>query len=111
MDGRTGGQTDGRTHGYQRETILSRHHRMAGYNNWNGYTEPFSTREITFVASDFFFKFFECMHCCQMSILLKPICCLHANKRQKDCLWKQRTHYRLENGSLGFIETLVKKLL
>ena len=27
------------------------------------------------------------------------------NKRQKDCLWKQRTHYGLENGSLGFIET------
>ena len=24
------------------------------------------------------------------------------NKRQKDCLWKQRTHNRLENGSLGF---------
>ena len=21
------------------------------------------------------------------------------NRRQKDCLWKQRTHYRLENGS------------
>ena len=23
-----------------------------------------------------------------------------SNKRQKDCLWKQRTHYGLENGSL-----------
>ena len=23
-----------------------------------------------------------------------------------DCLWKQRTHYRLENMSFGFIETL-----
>ena len=31
------------------------------------------------------------------------------NKRQKDCLWKQRTHYRLENGSLSFIETLHKQ--
>ena len=31
------------------------------------------------------------------------------NKRQKDCLWKQRTHYRLENESLGFIETLDKQ--
>ena len=31
------------------------------------------------------------------------------HKRQKDCLWKQRTHYRLENGSLGFIETLHKQ--
>ena len=30
-------------------------------------------------------------------------------KRQKDCIWKQRTHYRLENGSLGFIETLHKQ--
>ena len=30
------------------------------------------------------------------------------SKRQKDCLWKQRTLYRLENGSLGFIETLHK---
>ena len=30
------------------------------------------------------------------------------NKRQNDCLRKQRTHYRLENGSLGFIETLYK---
>ena len=30
-------------------------------------------------------------------------------KRQKDCLWKQRTHYGLENGSLGFIETLHKQ--
>ena len=28
------------------------------------------------------------------------------NKRQKDSLWKQRTHYGIENGSLGFIETL-----
>ena len=26
------------------------------------------------------------------------------NQRQKDSLWKQRTHYRLENGSLGFTE-------
>ena len=25
-----------------------------------------------------------------------------------DCLWKQRTHYKLENGSIGFIETLHK---
>ena len=25
---------------------------------------------------------------------------LKYNKRQKDCLWKQRTHYRLENGRL-----------
>ena len=33
----------------------------------------------------------------------------HLNKRQKDCLWKQRIHYRLENGSLGFIETLHKQ--
>ena len=32
-----------------------------------------------------------------------------ANKRQKDCLWKQRTHYRLENGSLDFIATLHKQ--
>ena len=31
------------------------------------------------------------------------------NKRQKDCLWKHRTHYRSENGSLGFIETLHKQ--
>ena len=31
------------------------------------------------------------------------------NKRLKDCLWKQRTHYRLENQSLGFIETLHKQ--
>ena len=23
-----------------------------------------------------------------------------SNKRQKDCLWKQRAHYGLENGSL-----------
>ena len=28
------------------------------------------------------------------------------NKRQKDCLWKQRAHYGLKNGSLSFIETL-----
>ena len=27
----------------------------------------------------------------------------YVNKRQKDCVWKQRTHYRLENVSLGFI--------
>ena len=26
---------------------------------------------------------------------------------KKDCLWKQRTHYNSENGSLGFIETLI----
>ena len=32
-----------------------------------------------------------------------------SDKRQKDCLWKHRTHYRLENGSLGFIETLHKQ--
>ena len=31
------------------------------------------------------------------------------NKRQKDCLWKQRTHYGSENGSLDFIETLHKQ--
>ena len=31
------------------------------------------------------------------------------NKRQKDCLWKQRTHYRLKNGSLGFTKTLHKQ--
>ena len=31
------------------------------------------------------------------------------NERQKDCLWKQRSHYGLENGSLGFIETLHKQ--
>ena len=31
------------------------------------------------------------------------------NKRQKDCLWKQRTHYGLENRSLDFIETLPKQ--
>ena len=24
-------------------------------------------------------------------------------KCQKECLWKQRTHYGLENGSLGFL--------
>ena len=29
--------------------------------------------------------------------------------RQKDCLWKQSTHYGLENVSLGFIETLHKQ--
>ena len=29
------------------------------------------------------------------------------NKRQKYCLWKQRTHYRLENGSLSFIEIFI----
>ena len=28
----------------------------------------------------------------------------------KDCLWKRRTHYGLENGSLGFIEILHKEL-
>ena len=33
----------------------------------------------------------------------------YTNKRQNDCLLKQRTHYRLENGSLGFIETLHKQ--
>ena len=32
-----------------------------------------------------------------------------SNKRRKDCLWKQRTHDRLENGSLSFIETLHKQ--
>ena len=31
---------------------------------------------------------------------------LHSVLSRKDCLWKQRTHCRLENGSLGFIETL-----
>ena len=30
-------------------------------------------------------------------------------KRQKDCLWKQGGDYILENGSLGFIETLHKQ--
>ena len=30
------------------------------------------------------------------------------NKCQNDCLWKQRSHYRLENVSLGFIENLHK---
>ena len=35
--------------------------------------------------------------------------CIVENKRQKDGLWKQRTHYRSENGSLGFIETLHKQ--
>ena len=33
----------------------------------------------------------------------------YINKRQKDCLWKQRKHYELENGSLVFIETLHKQ--
>ena len=33
------------------------------------------------------------------------------NKHKKDCLWKQRTHYRLENGSLDFTETLHKQSL
>ena len=32
-----------------------------------------------------------------------------SNKRKKDCLWKHRTHYGLENGNLGFIETLHKQ--
>ena len=31
------------------------------------------------------------------------------NKRQKDCLWKQRTYNGLENESLGFIENLHKQ--
>ena len=31
------------------------------------------------------------------------------NKRQKDCLWKQRIHYGIENKSLGFIETFHKQ--
>ena len=32
------------------------------------------------------------------------VCCSddHSNKCQKDCLWKQRTYYRSENGSLGY---------
>ena len=34
---------------------------------------------------------------------------IQLNKHQKDCLWKQRTQYGLENGSLGFIETLHKQ--
>ena len=34
---------------------------------------------------------------------------LNANKHQKDCIWKQETNYGLENGSLGFIETLHKQ--
>ena len=33
---------------------------------------------------------------------------LHCNKRQK-CLLKHRTHYELENRSLGFIETFHKQ--
>ena len=32
-----------------------------------------------------------------------------SNKRQKDYLWNQRTHYALENGSLSVIETLHKQ--
>ena len=32
----------------------------------------------------------------------------YSNKRQKDCLWKERTHYGPENGSLGFIEVSLK---
>ena len=31
------------------------------------------------------------------------------DKRQNDCLWKQRTHYGLENGSPGFIATFHKQ--
>ena len=31
------------------------------------------------------------------------------NKRQKDCFWKQRTHCGLENGNLGFTETIHKQ--
>ena len=31
------------------------------------------------------------------------------NKRQKDCLWKQRTRHRSENRSLGFTDTLHKQ--
>ena len=39
------------------------------------------------------------------------VCNLHemSNKCKKDCSWKQRTHYRLENGSLGFIVTCQKQ--
>ena len=37
------------------------------------------------------------------------ISCAYANKSKKDCLWKQRTHNGLEDGSLGFIETLHKQ--
>ena len=32
-----------------------------------------------------------------------------SNKRQKECLWKQRTHYRLENGA-SFLEQIRKIL-
>ena len=42
-------------------------------------------------------------------MLLRKHSLINYDKRQKDCLWKQRTHYRLENGSLGFIETLHKQ--
>ena len=28
------------------------------------------------------------------------------SKHKKDCLWKQRSHYGLENRNLGFIATL-----
>ena len=31
------------------------------------------------------------------------------DERQKDCFWEQKTHYRLGNGGLGFIETLHKQ--
>ena len=30
-------------------------------------------------------------------------------KRQRDCLWKQRTHYRIENGSFGFIKLFISR--
>ena len=29
------------------------------------------------------------------------------NKRQNDCFLKQRTHYRLENGSLGLLRLFI----
>ena len=45
----------------------------------------------------------------QSSFYVKKVYDRNGNKRQKDCLWKQRTHYGLENGSLGFIETLHKQ--
>ena len=43
------------------------------------------------------------------AIIIDGSAMINENKRQKSCLWKQRTHYRLENGSLGFIETLHKQ--
>ena len=43
-------------------------------------------------------------------ILVDPNCRYYIVKQMpKNCLWTQRTHHRLENGSLGFIETLHKQ--